>query len=58
MAQLWLRPFQIYFGPKAKYWPNGDLRIAVQKMTSRWISVERVVNKETYAVLCLSLIHI
>ena len=31
--------------------PNKDIRIAVQKTTPRWISVLRVVNKETYAVL-------
>ena len=30
---------------------NGDIRIAVQKTIPRWISVLRVVNKETYAVL-------
>ena len=34
-----------------KLYPNGDLRIAVQKTTPRWISGLKDVNKETYAVL-------
>ena len=43
-------------GSSCMHMENGDLRIAVQKTTTRRISVLRIVNKETYAVLSSKLV--